>query len=128
MMEQALLVRNLLDPPNGERSARDPAVSGEEYFESLLTGPSGLRVERILSRGQTSGEGFYYEQEQDEWVLVMEGAARIACEDGRQVDLKRGDALFLPKKLRHRVSFTSDPCFWLAIHGHGLKPCPPAED
>lgn len=107
--------------PNIFKYPPDLGPDGEEWFEPLLDGPDGLLVERIVSHGQTTPEGQWYDQDRDEWVLVAEGTARIGFDDGREVTLNRGDHLFLPRRVRHRVLHTSRPCVWLAIHG-GLSP------
>ena len=95
---------------------------GPELFQALLTGPSGLLVERIVSHSQTTPEGQWYDQERDEWVVVLEGEARLHYVDGSEIRLGRGDHLFLPKHCRHRVAYTSAPCDWLAVHGEALRP------
>lgn len=105
------LMKKLLDLPASARPGR------EEFFEILVGGASGLRVERIISQGQTTPEGLWYNQEQDEWVLVLEGEARLEYENGAKIALGRGDSLFLPRHVKHRVAYTSAPCIWLAIHG-----------
>ena len=87
-----------------------------EHFTALLTSDSGLLVERIVSWGHVTPEGQWYDQEKDEWVLLLEGAARLGFDDGREVSLERGQCLLLPKHVRHRVLETSKPCVWLAIH------------
>lgn len=79
-------------------------------------------LERIVSHGHTTPEGEWYDQERDEWVAVLEGEARLEYADGVKVHLRRGDQLFLPKHCRHRVSYTSAPCVWLAMHGDVLRP------
>jgi len=96
-------------------------AAGPELFETLLSGPEGLRVERIVSWGQITPPGAWYDQEADEWVLVTLGEARLAYECGPEVRLTRGDQLFLPARRKHRVTFTSRPCIWLAIHGRNLQ-------
>ena len=98
---------------------RDPGLApdGEERFEALLRGPDGLLVERIVSHGQVTPEGAWFDQDLDEWVLVLEGEAVLGFEDGSSVRLARGDWHFLPRAKRHRVDHTSTPCIWLAVHG-----------
>lgn len=93
-----------------------------ENFTPLLTSSGGLLVERIVSWGHVTPEGQWYDQEKDEWVLLLEGAARLAFADGREVALERGQCLFLPRHVRHRVTETSRPCIWLAIHAPELLP------
>lgn len=108
-------------PANLFHHAADSA-SGPERFENILTGPEGLLVERIVSFGHTTPEGEWYDQERDEWVLVLEGAARLGYADGTELTLHKGEHVFLPRHVRHRVAFTSSPCLWLAVHGAALKP------
>lgn len=90
----------------------------EEFFQEILTGNDGLLVERIISHGQNTPDGEWYDQNRNEWVLVVEGNATIGFENGQKVELGRGDHLFLPKNVKHQVLRTSSPCIWLAIHGH----------
>ncbi|WP_457651752.1 cupin domain-containing protein [Rhodocaloribacter sp.] len=95
-----------------------PPELPEELIETLLEA-AGLRVERIVSKGQASPPGFWYDQPWHEWVLVLRGGARleVAGEAG-DVTLRPGDYLLLPAHCRHRVAWT-DPdaeTVWLAIH------------
>ena len=99
-----------------------------ELFEILAQGPEGLVLERIVSNGQTTPPGQWYEQTCDEWVAVLRGSARIAYEDGEEVPLEQGGCLLLPAGRRHRVSYCSSPCIWLALHACGLAPCAAAVD
>ena len=94
-----------------------PIDRDREFFETLFTSSGETRVERIISHGQTTPEGEWYDQEQDEWVMVVEGTACIAYPDGSEATLARGEYLFLPRHVRHRVAYTSSPCVWLAIFG-----------
>ena len=93
-----------------------PEHAEEEVFTTLLANPH-CRIERIVSYGQGSPEGFWYNQPQDEWVLLLQGSADLNL-DGRIVRLKPGDHLLIPAGLRHRVSNTDSdqPTVWLAIH------------
>lgn len=83
---------------------------------TLLERP-GCRIERIISYGQTSPEGFWYDQAWDEWVLLVQGAAEIDLGD-RKVALTPGDHLFIPAGQKHRVTLTvpDQPTIWLAVH------------
>lgn len=89
----------------------------EEIFDQLFKNES-IMIERIISAGQSSPPGFWYEQEHNEWVLLLQGDAVIGYQDGQVIDLQTGDYLFLPAGLAHRVEKTSldPPCIWLAIH------------
>lgn len=95
-----------------------PLPGGKEVFEELLRSPS-FRVERIISTGQSSGAGFWYDQEEDEWVVLLAGQAALEFEDNTVVPLERGDWVFIPARRRHRVLSTSKdpPCIWLAVFG-----------
>ena len=93
----------------------------EEIFETLAEA-DGLRIERIVSTGQTSPEGEWYDQRQDEWVALLRGAARLLIEgEAEERTLGPGDWLMLPAHCRHRVTWTSDgePTLWLAVHYGG---------
>lgn len=90
----------------------------DETVETLVERP-GLRIERIVSTGQATPEGEWYDQETDEWVLVVEGNARLRIEgEARDRELSAGDFVFLPAHCRHRVAWTDEvrPTVWLAIH------------
>ena len=94
-----------------------PESLDEELFDTLVSG-ADLRIGRIVSCGHASPEQGWYEQDRDEWVLLLRGAAVIAYPDGREVRLGDGDYLHLPAHRRHRVSWT-DPeraTVWLAVH------------
>ena len=86
----------------------------EEAVERLW-GRAGVRVERIVSRGHASADGFWYDQAEDEWVCLLEGRATLAFEDAPPLTLARGDWLLIPARVRHRVLATSDPAVWLAL-------------
>ena len=91
----------------------------DEFVEPLITG-QGVLIERIISTGQISPPGFWYDQDRDEWVVLLQGQARLAWEDGRSKELKPGDWIFIPAHERHRVEWTSKEtaCIWLAVHGN----------
>src|SRR6185295_7593203 len=94
-----------------------PEIPAERIDAIWQAGP--LRVERIVSMGQSSPSGFWYDQDSDEWVLLLAGAAGIRIE-GRDnvVELKPGDHLLLKAHERHRVEWTAWdwPTIWLAVH------------
>ncbi len=88
-----------------------------EAFSTILE-KGGLKVERIISTGQSSPAGFWYDQEQAEWVIVLEGRGVVEFEDGQKADLQKGDYLYIAPRRRHRVTFTAPECptLWLAVH------------
>jgi len=93
-----------------------PAAGAAEEF-LMLAAQAGVRVERIVSRGNATPAGEWYDQLWAEWVVVVEGAAELTlAEPEESVRLERGDSLFLPAHRRHRVSWTADPTIWLAVH------------
>ena len=89
----------------------------EELFETLARGRE-LRIERIVSRGHATPEGQWYDQPDAEWVMVVQGAARVVFEDGRQLDMGPGDWIDIPAHCRHRVAWTvpDQATVWLAVH------------
>lgn len=89
----------------------------EELFETLLKNQN-LHIERIVSCGQTTPDEHWYDQSQNEWVMVLQGAAKIKLDDGTIIDLARGDYLNIPAHTRHRVEWTQPETetIWLAIH------------
>jgi cupin 2 domain-containing protein len=87
----------------------------EEIFETILESDQ-LRIERIVSLGQSSPEGFWYDQDQNEWVILLKGAAKLTVED-KTIDLAPGDFINLPAHTKHRVEWTKpdEPTVWLAV-------------
>jgi cupin 2 domain-containing protein len=89
-----------------------------ERIDVLLAAP-GVRVERIVSTGHVTPPGEWYDQDTDEWVVVLRGRARLRIEGERDArDLYPGDHLLLRAHARHRVEWTDDvgPTVWLAVH------------
>lgn len=93
-----------------------PADIPTELVQALVE-TSGLRIERIVSHGHSSPPGFWYDQARNEWVLLIQGAARLSFED-QSLELKPGDFVNIPAHRRHRVDWTdpSQPTIWLAVH------------
>ncbi len=91
----------------------------QEVFEEILKG-GRFKVERIVSKGHVTPEGYWYDQDQDEWVMLVQGEAvlEIETEGVGAVTLNPGDFILLPAHRRHRVIFTSwEPeCIWIALH------------
>ena len=107
---ETMTVPNLFELPDD--------LPNEEVVEPLLP-DRGILIERIVSSGQTTPEGEWYDQDRDEWVVLLHGVARLTYADGRGLELKAGDHVLIPAHERHRVDATSrDPaCIWLAVHG-----------
>jgi cupin 2 domain-containing protein len=90
----------------------------EERFDTLLQ-RQGLKIERIVSTGQCSPPGFWYDQPNAEWVAVLQGHAQLSIEgEPAPRPLRPGDFVEIPAHRRHRVDATRDdgPTVWLAIH------------
>ena len=93
-----------------------PAVSnGEEAVTTLIRNPA-FTLEHIVSRGAASPDGFWYDQDRDEWALLLRGEAELRFESGEIVTLTAGDPLLIPAHCRHRVEHTSADAIWLALH------------
>jgi cupin 2 domain-containing protein len=91
---------------------------GEEAFTALAWSDD-VRIERIVSTGQATPEGQWLEQDWDEWVILLRGAAGLLIEGEAGVRLlAAGDYLHLPAHRRHRVDWTApgEPTVWLAVH------------
>lgn len=94
-----------------------PASSNKEIFEELLK-TNNVTIERIISAGHRSPESGWYDQEKNEWVLVLKGKATLAFEDQSTINLNEGDYINIPSHKKHKVTWT-DPdseTIWLAIH------------
>jgi cupin 2 domain-containing protein len=92
-----------------------PAVFSAELTQILAEGRN-VRIERIVSRGHASAEGFWYDQDAHEWVIVLRGAARLQFED-ETLELREGDYVLIPAHRLHRVAWTTpdEPTVWLAV-------------
>ena len=93
-----------------------PATLPNELV-TILAQNQHIRIERIVSTGHTSPEGFWYDQDEHEWVVVLKGEARLAVEDGETVQMKPGDYVLIPAHRRHRIEWTiqNEPTVWLAM-------------
>ena len=104
-----MIVRNLLEGL--------PSNLPDELTE-VLSEKAGIRIERIVSRGHSSPDDFWYDQNETEWILLVSGRARLQIEGKQElVELAAGHFLEIPAHLRHRVDWT-DPdgdTVWLAV-------------
>jgi cupin 2 domain-containing protein len=94
----------------------DLGCSGTEETFTTLFEKAGVKIERIDSHGQASPEGFWYDQPQDEWVLLVKGDADLEIADQPPLTLKAGDHVLILGHVRHRVASTSADALWLAVH------------
>ena len=94
-----------------------PAVLHEELFEELAS-KSGVKIERIVSFGHITPEFEWYDQEGEEWVILLKGEALLSFVDEDDIRLKAGDYINIPAHKKHRVSWTKpdEETVWLAVH------------
>ena len=95
-----------------------PESALPEELTDILLESSGVRIERIVSTGQASDPGFWYDQTEHEWVVLLQGNAAVRF-DGIETpfELAAGDVLDIPPHQRHRVEWTDSKqqTIWLAI-------------
>ena len=94
-----------------------PTNLPDELVETLAEG-SGIRIERIVSCGQRSPTGFWYDQSEHEWVIVLKGEAKLLlADDSVPLHLKPGDHVTIEAHRKHRVEWTTpdQPTVWLAV-------------
>ncbi len=103
-------ITRLLHSPNG---------SPVEEVLDLVKNPA-FRLEHLVSHGQPSPPGFWYDQPQEEWVVLLRGSARLAFAEGdsaiASLDLIAGESLTIPAHRKHRVETVSDDAVWIALH------------
>jgi cupin 2 domain-containing protein len=94
-----------------------PVDIGEELFTELVRGEN-LKIERIISQGQSSPASGWYDQDENEWVIVIKGEAKISFEDDSVVHLKAGSYINIPANTKHKVAWTrpDTETIWLAVH------------
>lgn len=102
----SIVVKNIYADPGNE-------LAGEQV--SLLWKNSAIKIERIVSRSHPSPAGFWYEQDEDEWVIVLRGSAALEFAGGEIVELKEGDYVAIERHVKHRVAQTSAQTIWLAV-------------
>ncbi|HJV74438.1 MAG TPA: hypothetical protein VJ654_09470 [Noviherbaspirillum sp.] len=97
--------------------SRIPAQLPAEAVETLAQG-GATRIERIVSKGQCSPPGFWYDQDDNEWVLLLRGEATLRFEkDDRTIHLVAGSYINIAAHERHRVEWTKEDTetIWLAV-------------
>jgi len=89
-----------------------------EEFQDLLSNKK-IKIERIISSGQTTPKDIWLSGKTDEWVILLKGKAGISLRSGEKINLEEGDYIFIKSGTEHRVTYTSKKpeCIWLAIHG-----------
>jgi cupin 2 domain-containing protein len=92
-----------------------PELSGAEKSLTLFE-KSSITIERIVSQSHSSPPGFWYDQGEDEWVIMVRGEATLEFEAGGLVRMKEGDYVAIPRHVKHRVQQTGPETIWLAVH------------
>ncbi len=89
----------------------------DEILEKILQ-THQFKIERIVSCGHATSEGEWYDQDKNEWVLVLKGNAGLLFEGGETVSMKTGDYINIPAHQKHRVEWTDpeEETIWLAVH------------
>ena len=104
--------------PNKNIFAGTPERLADERIDPIVSA-DGLRIERIISTGQASPPGFWYDQDWNEWVMVLSGSAGLLFEgEAEPRVLGPGNFVNIPAHARHRVEWTdpAQPTVWLAVH------------
>lgn len=89
-----------------------------------LTSNDSVRIERIVSTGQKSPADFWYDQATTEWVVLLQGGARLEFDDDTPtIEMRPGDFIEIPPHQKHRVDWTApdEPTIWLAVHWPGER-------
>lgn len=94
-----------------------PATLKDELFEELIS-KDALKIERIVSHGHTTPQNEWYDQRNNEWVILLQGEAIISFLNEDEIRLKAGDYINIPAHKKHRVSWTKpdEDTVWLAVH------------
>lgn len=95
-----------------------PKLFGSEQSISVFENPL-IKIQRIFSESYSSPPDFWYDQDDDEWVMVVRGNATLEFEGGELVRMQEGDYVTIPRHVRHRVQQTDPKTIWLAVHVHG---------
>lgn len=96
--------------------ANIPKEIEEELFENIVS-KENINIKRIISYGHTSPDSGWYDQDYNEWVILLQGEAIISFNNGDEVRLKPGDYINIPSHTKHKVSWTkpNTKSVWLAI-------------
>lgn len=107
-----------MTPANANIFKNIPDQLPEELIECIFK-RDNIRLERIISKGHMTPAGQWYDQEGDEWVILLQGQATVLYQkDNQSFDLVAGDYLLIPAHTRHRVEWTAPELntVWLAVH------------
>jgi len=93
-----------------------PADLSQEFFKEIIN-TDYIRIEQIVSNGHTSPKQGWYDQDENEWVVVIKGAGELTFESGEKVKLTPGDYINIEAHKKHRVTWTDpdEETVWLAV-------------
>ncbi len=91
-----------------------PSTSKDEIFKTIVSNDN-VKIERILSYGQTTPKDYWYDQDEDEFIYIVQGKAKIKYDDETIYTLNTNDSLYIQAHQKHQVIYTSNPTVWLAI-------------
>lgn len=93
-----------------------PQSLAQEVFEDIVKSEH-VRIERIISHGHSSPETGWYQQDENEWVIVLSGTGSLMLDNGEEFELGPGDYQLIPAQQRHKVIRTTadEPTIWLAV-------------
>jgi cupin 2 domain-containing protein len=94
---------------------RDAGMGNSEVTQ-VLASAENLRLEHLVSNGEPSPPGFWYDQPEDEWVVLLRGSATLVFEGDSSLELCAGDSLTIPARRKHRVERVSQDAVWVALH------------
>ena len=100
-----------MDPTN----LFEPGEALPEELTTVLYENAHTRIEQIISWGQISEEGFWYDQDEDEWLILLKGRAVLRYDDGTLVALRKGKPHLINAHVRHQVAATTSPTIWLCV-------------
>ena len=99
----------------GPTNLFEPGEPTPEETTTVLYEAGGTRIEQIISWGQTTAESFWYDQSEDEWLILLKGRAVLRYEDGTLLALRKGKPHLIPAHARHQVAATTSPTIWLCV-------------
>ncbi len=94
-----------------------PESSKKEFFETIIENKN-IKIERIVSYGQTTPNDFWYDQNKDEFVFIIEGEATVLYNNKSKYHLTKGKSLYIKAHQKHKVIYTANPTIWLAVFIH----------
>lgn len=100
-----------MDPTN----LFEPGDPTPEEVTTVLYDANGTRIEQIISWGQATSEHFWYDQDEDEWLVLLKGRAILRYEDGTLLPLRKGKPHLIRAHERHQVAATTSPTIWLCV-------------